>query len=155
MRPVFINGFHHRSWLVVKRREFPVNTYVILITMEKGILKLIPNTEVRKQLLSTREGFGPGQLSYFSQDFWMEPLSILARHRHPVMRELIMAVYGDLDIVLQDEMEGPETLIHIPAGELVVVNRNTLHTLMNRTGMEVQGFAAGFILEPNGKTIYE
>lgn len=123
--------------------------------IDRKDLVLVPNTEIKKEILGTREGFGEGMLNFFWQRFWIPSSGMVQRHRHPVMRELIMAVDGDFHIALQDKPEGPETLLHIPAGQLVIIEPNTLHTLMNRTDKEVLGIAVGLILEPNGTTINE
>jgi hypothetical protein len=110
---------------------------------------------VKKELLYTEEEFGPGELSFFIQRFWVPPFTEIRRHRHPVMNEFFLTESGELEITKQRGLDEPETISIVNSKQMEFAAPDFLHTLRNRSNRVIQGIAIGVILRRNGTTIRE
>lgn len=109
---------------------------------------------VEKQLLLDRASF-EGAEPIFHQKFWLDPRMEFSRHRHPVMKELIGVVDGELEVVVQETVDGLVTVHVLTPGEVLLITENYLHTLRNPSGNKLEAYAMGFILAEGGITVRE
>lgn len=71
------------------------------------------------------------------------------------MEELLGVIEGEVEIVLQESINGAESSCHFGSGEVVLVHENILHTLRNISGSKSKLFAMGIATQEGGIAIRE